>query len=402
MPDDRRDDAAAGSPAWEAAGGSFPDDLDGTVLLVGTRKGAWLLASDDARQRWAIAGPVFLGHIVHHLVLDPRDRTTLLMAARTGHLGPTIFRSTDLGTTWAEAGRPPAFSPDDTYGRSVKTTFWLSPGHEDEPGAWYAGTSPQGLFKSEDGGDTWSPVDGWNDHPRWGEWAEWPEVEGTPLGSIVHSVIVDPRDAAHLYIGLSGGGVFESTDAGRDWRPLNDGCKADFLPDPEAETGHDPHTVRIHPQMPDRLYQQNHCGIYRLDRPATRWERIGDHMPSDVGDIGFPVELHPRDPTTAWVFPMDGTDVWPRTSPGGRPAVYVTRDAGGTWDRKDSGLPERAWYTVKRQAMTVDGADPVGVYFGTTSGEVWASADEGERWSRIASFLPEIYSVEAADPVLRS
>ena len=158
----------------------------------------------------------------------------------------------------------------------------------------------------------------------------------------------------HLYIGLSGGGVFESVDGGTDWKPLNAGCRRDFLPDPEPEFGHDPHCVRLHPLRPDRLYQQNHCGIYRMERADGRWVRIGDNMPRDVGDIGFPIELHPRDPDTAWVFPMDGTDVWPRTSPDGRPAVYVTRDAGESWTRCDGGLPERAWFTVKRQAMTVD------------------------------------------------
>jgi len=237
-------------------------------------------------------------------------------------------------------------------------------------------------------------VPGWNDHPSWPDWAEWP-IEGTPDGSMLHSVIVDPRDADHLYIGLSGGGVFESLDGGGDWTPMNAGCAADFLPDPDPEYGHDPHTVRMHPQMPDRLYQQNHCGIYRLDRPATTWERIGDNMPRPVGDIGFPIELHPRDPDTVWVFPMDGTDVWPRTSPDGRPAAYVTRDSGETWTRLDQGLPTRGWLTVKRQAMTVDDNDPVGVYFGTTSGELWASADEGATWSRIAEHLPEIYSVES-------
>lgn len=231
----------------------------------------------------------------------------------------------------------------------------------------------------------------------WATWAEWPE-QNTPDGSMLHSINVDPRDAAHMYIGLSSGGVFETTDAGNSWRPLNAGCEASFQPDPDIEFGHDPHCVRLHPRSPDRLYQQNHCGIYRMDRSDGRWVRIGDNMPTDVGDIGFPIELHPRDPDTAWVFPMDGTDVWPRTSPDGRPAVYVTRDAGATWTRCDSGLPAPAWFTVKRQAMTVDHAPEIGVYFGTTGGEVWASTDEGASWRCIASHLPEIYSVEHADP----
>jgi hypothetical protein len=235
----------------------------------------------------------------------------------------------------------------------------------------------------------------------WETWAEWPE-EQTPDGSMLHSIIVDPRDSSHLYIGLSGGGVFESTDGGADWHPLNEGCRADFFPDPFPEFGHDPHCVRLHPLAPDRLYQQNHCGIYRMERAEGKWERVGENMPSDVGDIGFPIELHPRDPDTAWVFPMDGTDVWPRTSPDGRPAVYVTRDAGASWTRQDSGLPARGWFTVKRQAMTHDDAEPVGVYFGTTSGEVWGTRDEGASWSCITSHLPEIFSVEYADPVDRA
>jgi photosystem II stability/assembly factor-like uncharacterized protein len=364
-----------------------------TKLLVGTRKGFWSLTSDDGRNNWEIEGPEFLGHIMSHAVSDPRDRNTLLIGASTGHLGPTVFRSTDGGHQWTEAAKPPAFASGDRLERSVRLVFWLTAGHESEPGVWYAGGSPQGLFRSEDNGDTWSPVDGWNDHPLWETWCEWPE-ENTPDGSMLHSVIVDPRDAEHLYLGLSGGGVFESTDGGNDWAPLNRGCAMDFAPDPEAEFGHDPHTVRLHPQMPDRLYQQNHCGIYRIDRPENRWTRIGDNMPRDVGDIGFPIELHPRDPDTAWVFPMDGTDVWPRTSPDGRPATYVTRDAGATWTRQDNGLPPCGWFTVKRQAMTVDDGDPVGVYFGTTSGEIWGSNDEGDTWRPIVQHLPEIYSVE--------
>jgi photosystem II stability/assembly factor-like uncharacterized protein len=220
---------------------------------------------------------------------------------------------------------------------------------------------------------------------------------GTPDGPTMHSVLIDPRDAKHMYIGLSSGGVFESPDKGASWKPLNLGCEANFIPVPDPEFGHDPHCVRLHPLAPDVLYQQNHCGIYRLERPGTRWERIGNNMPKKVGDIGFPMVLHPRDPKTAWVFPMDGSGVWPRTSPEGKPAVFVTRDAGKRWKRMQTGLPKsQAWLTVLRQAMTADAADPVGVYFGTTTGELWGSRDEGAKWSCIAGHLPHIYSVEAA------
>jgi photosystem II stability/assembly factor-like uncharacterized protein len=367
------------------------------ALLVATKKGAFILRADARRREWKMQGPIFLGHIVHHLVLDPRDGRTLLMAAKTGHLGPTVFRSTDFGKTWKEAVQPPAFrkAPEGQKGRVVNHVFWLTPGHASEPGVWYAGSSPQGLFRSADHGATWAPVAGFNDHPMLETWTGG-EKDGTPDGPKLHSILVDPRDAAHLYIGMSSGGVFESVDRGASWKPLNAGCVADFLPSPDTEFGHDPHCVRQHPLAPDILYQQNHCGIYRMDRRVGRWERIGSKMPKRVGDIGFPMVLHPRDPDTVWVFPMDGTQVWPRTSPDGKPAAYVTRNAGKTWKRLDDGLPrEQAWFTVFRQAMTADAQESVNVYFGTTGGELWAGANGGEKWRCIARHLPHIYAVEA-------
>jgi photosystem II stability/assembly factor-like uncharacterized protein len=309
-----------------------------------------------------------------------------------------VFRSTNLGRSWVEAKQPPAFAkaPEGVAGRAVDHTFWLTPGHASERGTWYAGTSPQGLFRSEDGGDTWAPLASINDNPQYREWMGTVQ-DGTPDGPKLHSIIVDPRDAAHLYFAMSGGGVHESTDAGRNWSTLVKGLEVVGGFDPSTITFHDPHCVRLCPSNPDRLYQQNHCGIYRLDRPGNEWVRIGRKMPKRVGDIGFPMVVHPRDDETAWVFPMDGTDVWPRTSPQGRPAVYGTRNGGKTWQRLDTGLPDsQAWWTVKRQAMTADAQDPVGLYFGTTSGELWASRDEGARWSCIAQHLPEVYAVEVA------
>ncbi|MCZ7565607.1 MAG: glycosyl hydrolase [Burkholderiales bacterium] len=368
------------------------------VVLVATRKGAWLYYGDAARRAWRVAGPYFLGHVISHVVLDPRDRRTLLAAAKTGHLGPTVFRSIDRGRTWHEAARPPAFpkAPAEAHGRAVDHTFWLTPGHASEPGVWYAGTSPQGLFRSEDGGVTWAPFSSINDDPRYRKWMGTVQ-DGTPDGPKLHSIIVDPRDPAHLYFAMSGGGVHESRDLGRTWAPILDGLEVVEGFDRADPTYHDPHCVRLCPSNPDRLYQQNHCGIYRLDRPSRAWVRIGTRMPGRVGDIGFPLVVHPRDADAAWVFPMDGTTVWPRTSPGGMPAVYATRNGGRTWQRLAAGLPqEQAWWTVKRQAMSIDGGDPVGLYFGTTSGELWASRDEGRRWRCIARHLPEIYAVEAA------
>ncbi len=370
-----------------------------TLLLVATRKGAWIYRSDAARDRWQVDGPHFLGHVISHLVLDPRDGRTLLAAAKTGHLGPTIFRSTDLGRTWKEAARPPAFARADNepHPRAVDHTFWLTPAPASQPGVWYAGTSPQGLFRSEDGGVTWTPFSMINDDPDYRRWMGTVQ-DGTPDGPKLHSIIVDPRDPDHLYFAMSGGGVHESEDGGRTFAPLLDGLEVVEGFDATEPTFHDPHCVRLCPSNPDRLYQQNHCGIYRLDRPSKRWVRVGRAMPAEVGDIGFPMVVHPRDADVAWVLPMDGTSVWPRTSPGGKPAVYATRNAGETWQRLDAGMPrEQAWWTVKRQAMTADGGDPVGLYFGTTGGELWASRDEGGTWHPIARHLPEIYAVEAAE-----
>jgi photosystem II stability/assembly factor-like uncharacterized protein len=362
------------------------------TLWIGTRKGAFALHPDASRRNWTLSGPQFLGHIIHHIVQDPREPQVLLMAAKTGHLGPTVFRSTDGGREWKEAARPPAFraAVEGETPRAVDTVFWLTPGHASEPGAWYAGSSPAGLFRSDDGGVNWEPVAGFNDHPMRPQWAP---GFGTPGGELLHSVLVDPRDPQHLYLGLSVGGIFESVNGGKDWAPLNEGVEADFLPDPTVPFGHDPHLMAMHPQQPDRLYHQNHCGIYRIDRPGRRWTRIGKNMPQAIGDIGFPVVLHPTDPDTAWVFPMDGTTVWPRTAVDGKPAVYVTRDGGQTWQRQDRGMPDsQAWWTVFRQAMCADGRPTPGLYVGTTSGEVWASTDGGGNWSNIARHLPAIYS----------
>jgi photosystem II stability/assembly factor-like uncharacterized protein len=365
-------------------------------LLIGTRKGAWIYRSDAGRRRWRAEGPLFLGHIVNHFVADPRDGRTMVMAAATGHLGPTILRSTDAGKTWTEAKRPPAFpKADGPNARAVHHSFWVQPGHASEPDVWWIGTSPPGLFRSADAGDTWESVAGFNEHARYWDWC--PPGEGTPDGPLLNQILIDPRDAAHMYIATSTGGVFESRDQAGSWAPLNRNVRCDFLPDKYPEFGQDSHYIALAPADPDRLWQQNHCGIYKLDRPDETWSRIGEAMPQEIGDIGFTVVPHPKDRDSAYVFPMDATEAWPRVSPGGRPAVYRTRDGGGSWERKDAGFPaEQGWFTVKRQAFCGDRCEPFGLYLGTTGGELWMSDDEGESFRPIAAHLPEIYSVVAA------
>ena len=198
-----------------------------------------------------------------------------------------------------------------------------------------------------------------------------------------------------MYLGMSYGGVFETTDYGKTWEPLNGGVKADYLNKAKPVFGHDPHSVIFHPFKPERLYQQNHCGIYRIDRPKKQWVRIGDNMPADIGDIGFPIVVHPADPNTIWVFPIDGNEAWSRVSPEGQPALYCSQDGGDTWFRQDIGLPMRnAWFTVLRQALATDCVDNAGIYFGTTSGSLWMSDNEGNSWRQIAVHLPRIIAVE--------
>ncbi|MCB9685252.1 MAG: glycosyl hydrolase [Alphaproteobacteria bacterium] len=370
-------------------------------LYISTRKGLWIADGGPSGDTFELRGPTFLGQQCHHCVLDPRDGRTLLLASRQWHLGPTVFRSDDGGRTFVEAEHPPRFAKGDARGRAVDHVFWLTPGHADEPGVWYCGTSPQGLFRSEDGGRSWEPVSGYVDHPDQQKWAGG-DKDQTPDGGKLHSVLVDPRDPARLFVSMSGGGTFTSGDRGATWSPMNQGVDMDFAPPPpegeEYPYGHDPHHMVQHPTSPDRFWQQNHCGIYRRDGVDGRWIRVGRNMPADVGDVGFPVVVHPKDPDTAFVFPMDGTKDWPRTPPHGRPAMYLTRDGGETWQRRDAGLPtEQAWWTVKRQAMCGDGRDPLGIYLGNTNGEVWRTRDEGASFECLFRHLPHVYAITAGE-----
>lgn len=373
---------------------------DARCILIGTRKGAWILQQAPGQHSWQLQGPLHLGTVVSHYVADPRRPSYQLMSVGSGHLGPSVFISADGGATWREASRPPAFSAvasESAEARTVDHVFWLTPGHASTPDVWYAGTSPQGLFRSDDGGDTWQEVRGFNHHADFFQWRG-SDKDGTPDGPKLHSIIVDPADPAHLLLGMSSGGIFESHDEGESWHALNKGVAMDFYPPKEDgseyEFGHDPHCMVMHPLHHNRLYHQNHCGLYRMDRDVSDvWQRIGNNLPADVGDIGFPVLVDPLNADCLWVFPMDGSGLWPRTSPHGKPAVYCSRDGGASFVRQDKGFPtSQAWWTVKRQCMTAD--EHGGVYLGNTQGQIWGSVDGGDNWQCLVSDLPHIYSLE--------
>lgn len=372
-------------------------------LFIGTRKGTFVIEGDATRKAWEVQGPWHLGSTCFHVVSDPRHRAHVLAAVRTPLGRPAVMVSRDGGASWEASERPPAFSEEAgldgeldvwsaeqrAYDRSVNQVFWLSAGHAQQPGTWFAGTSPQGLFRSDDGGRSWAPLDGLHRAPEFDGWTSIGE-DRTPDGPKLHSVLVDPRDSDHMFAAMSTGGVVETRDGGASWARLQSETEARE----GSGGGSDPHRLVMAATNPDLLWMQSKHGVFKMETSESRdWEHVGSQ---EHGDAGFPIAVHPADPDVAWVVPMDDSEAWTRMPKGGRACVLRTLDGGRSWERLESGLPRSpSWWTVKRQCLTVDGYDPVGVYFGTSSGEVWGSIDEGTKWKRLASGLPHVYSVEA-------
>lgn len=383
-----RDERTMGSPHAEPL-----------TLFISTRKGLWTLRTTD-RSRFDLAGPAHLGHMVHHTVLDPRDRRTLLAGVRTGHLGPVVNaiarRRQDLEGSLATAGvsegRAAGARRRSRSGSRLGTRANRASGTpvRHRRGSSAATTAVTRGVQLQDTTITLTRRSG----PVATRIRRRTAASSTRCSSI-RATRSTCTSACRVVASSS-----RPTKA-PSWKPLSLGVENHHLPKlPNGEeytSGDDPHCVALHPLRPDRLWQQNHFGIYRLDRDqGERWKRVGRAMPKEIGDIGFPIALHPREPDTAWVFPMDGTDAWPRVSPSGRPALHVTRDAGESWQRQDTGFPrDQAWWTVKRQAMISDFGDPVGLYLGTTNGEVWHTADEGRTFACIARHLPHIYALSS-------
>src|ERR671915_412565 len=353
------------------------------LLLAGTRKGLFLLRGDETRERWELEGPLLPGWSVFHALQDRRDGS-LEVAANNFVYGGTFQRSTDDGKTWERAEG--LGLPEDSE-LKLAETWHVEPGRED--GEIWLGATPGVLFHSTNGGASFEPVRSVLEHPTRERW------EPGAGGMCCHSVQLDPTDPQRMYIAISAAGTFRTDDGGETWTPANKGTAADFLPEGQQypEVGQCVHKLLLHPQDTERLWQQNHCGTYRSDDRGDSWERLdGNGLPSD---FGFPIAIHPREPDTAFVVPEEGAEN--RVTAKGRLGVYRTRDGGATWEEASNGLPDQAWIAVLREGMTSDRLDPVGIYVGTQSGSIFVSPNEGEDWVEAASQLPPVLSVEVGE-----
>lgn len=353
-----------------------------TVLMVGTRKGLWLGRSDGGRTAWAFDGPHFDVEEVYSTLVDRRGgRTRLFAGCSSLWLGPLVRRSDDGGATWQEA---PVSFPDDVD-ESV-TRIWQIVAGSDERTVW-AGTEPGAVFRSADGGETFELVRGLWDHPHRPQWA------AGFGGQAFHTILPHPKDPESVTVAISTGGVYQTRDGGRTWEPRNQGIRADFLPEGRQypEFGQCVHKIARDPVVPDRLYLQNHGGVYRSDDEGGSWRSIAEGLPAD---FGFAVVAHPREGDTLYVFPIQAGEH--RYPPEAKARVWRSRDAGQTWEELASGLPDRFFVAVMRDAMCADDADPAGLYFGARNGSVYGSVDEGESWRQLVSDLPDVMCVRAA------
>jgi photosystem II stability/assembly factor-like uncharacterized protein len=362
-------------------------DVRSTVVLVGTTKGLFTLRSDDGRRAFELTGPTFPGEEVYSTCIDTRSGTTRLFTGSvSNHWGPVLRRSDDLGSSWTEDEQAALRFPDGTDA-SLARIWQLAPGPADEPDVIYAGVEPAALFRSDDGGRTFSLVRGLWDHPHRTQW------EPGGGGLCLHTVLVHPDDPARLLIAISAAGVYRSEDGGATWEASNKGIVVGFVPEGgELEFGQCVHKVARDPGDPERLFLQHHGGIYRSDDGGATWVPM-----TGIGgmDFGFPVVAHPTRPSTAYLLPLD-SDLY-RCTPDGRCVVWRTNDAGATWEPLTDGLPQAdAHLTVLRDGFTTDGQDPAGLYFGTRTGEVYGSVDDGDTWQLLAQHLPPVMSVRAA------
>ena len=366
--------------------------MSGVRVLVGTRKGAFILTSDGKRERWEVGGPHFAGWELYHVKGSPVDPNRLYASQSSGWFGQMIQRSEDGGKTWEPVGNeftylgvPGAHQWYDgtQHPWEFKRVWHLEPSWTD-PDTVYAGVEDAALFRSMDGGRTWQELSGLRRHesgPRWQPGAG---------GMCLHSIILDPRDPGRIFIAISAAGAFRTDDGGETWRPINRGLRSEYIPDPNAEVGHCVHHIAMHPSRPSVLFMQKHWDVMRSDDAGESWREVSGNLPTD---FGFPIDVHSHEPDTVYVVPIKSdSEHFP---PEGKLRVYRSRTGGNEWEALTDGLPQGDCYVnVLRDAMAVDSLDPCGVYFGTTGGQVYASADAGDRWSPIVRDLPAVLSVE--------
>jgi len=385
-------------------------------VLVGTRKGAFILTSDGKREKWDITGPHFAGWEIYHVKGSPADPNRIYASQTSGWFGQIIQRSDDGGKTWFQPGTPagePTTTPEGmpkgesnkfVYDTSAETgkpltthqfydgtpkpwefkRVWHLEPFLDDPDSIYAGIEDAALFRSTNGGQTWHELAGLRGH---GTGAQWQPGAG---GMCLHTIILDPKNPDRIFIAISAAGAFRTDDGGATWKPINKGLHSQYIPDPAAEVGHCVHHVAKHPSNSNLLFMQKHWDVMRSEDAGENWTEISGNLPTD---FGFVIDVHAHEPETVYVVPIksDG-EHYP---PDGKLRVYRSRTGGNEWEALTKGLPqENCYVNVLRDAMAVDSLDSCGVYFGTTGGQVYASADSGDTWTPIVRDLPPVLSVE--------
>jgi photosystem II stability/assembly factor-like uncharacterized protein len=361
-------------------------------VLVGTRKGAFVLTSDGKREKWDVSGPHFAGWEIYHVKGSPAAPERLYASQSSGWFGQLIQRSDDGGKTWEQQGSK--FEYDGVPGThqwydgtphpwEFARVWHLEPSLTD-PDTVYAGVEDAALFRSVDGGQEWQELSGLRDHDTGPQW------QPGAGGMCLHSIILDPINPDRMFVAISAAGAFRSDDAGKSWRPITRGLKSDGIPDPDANVGHCVHRIAIHPSRPDVLFMQKHWDVMRSDDAGESWYEISGDLPTD---FGFPIDVHAHEPETIYVVPITSDSL--HYPPEGKLRVYRSRTGGNEWEPLTKGLPQKdCYHNVLRDAMAVDSLDSCGIYFGTSGGQVYASPDAGDNWSPIVRDLPAVLSVE--------
>jgi len=366
--------------------------MSGVRVLVGTRKGAFILTSNERRKRWSVSGPHFAGWEIYHLKGSPADPDRIYASQSSGWFGQVMQRSDDGGKTWATVGNTFAYEGDagthqwydgTPHPWEFKRVWHLEPSLLD-PDTVYAGVEDAALFRTGDGGQTWQELPGLRGHGSGPSWT--PGAGGLGL----HTILLVPGKPGTIFIAISAAGAFRTDDGGSTWRPINRGLKSDYIPDPDAEVGHCVHRIAMNPSRPDVLFMQKHWDVMRSDDGGGSWREVSGNLPTD---FGFTIDVHAHEPDTVYVVPIKSdSEHFPLD---GRLRVYRSRTGGDEWEALSEGLPQRNCYVnVLRDAMAVDTLESCGVYFGTTGGQVYVSADSGDHWSAIARDLPAVLSVE--------